>query len=402
MSNKKMDEKIENSTATNTASNTKSNTKSNTDNHTSNSEAEKFQSKKFDAKKFEPKKFEAENLKAINSQSEKSEFTESEPTKSNSSKSRLATLIGGVFLGVLLTFMVGTGVCVMMLTNSPSSSNYREERLEEDQQTLEQIQNKATSNSATAYDKWNYSVILRDSEVRKMLAMDLSDEQASKQADEILQQAVNEGDPSAITDMGYRKILQALGSQVPNGNGDRYAKDSAYIDYTTLQVVDSNALDEGLSMLIQVQKTHCATYAEIIPSYPYDYAERSDNKIVGEFLGYLERKLVINYPPIMDKLDMIRLRNKQYCYYEGAGKDDIGEFLTDRVDELYLPYDELPVRQTVYLSVMAELFGLPELLPAFEHHVSDEDKASYQQQRQALITAYRQAYGDSVPVGRVE
>lgn len=393
-----MDEKIENSTATNTASNTKSNT----DNHTSNSEAEKFQSKKFDAKKFEPKKFEAENLKAINSQSEKAEFTESEPTKPNSSKSKIATLIGGVFLGVLLTFMVGTGVCVMMLTNSSSSSNYREERLKEDKQTLEQIKNKATSDSATAYDKWNYSVILRDSAVRKMLAMDLSDEQANKQADEILQQAVNGGDPSAITDMGYRKILQALGSQVPNGNGDRYAQDSVYIDYATLQVVDSKALDEGLSMLIQVQKTRCATDAEIIPNYPYDYAERSDNKIVGEFLERLERKLVINYPPIMDKLDMIRLRNKQYCYYEGAGKDDIGEFLTDRVDELYLPYDELPVRQTVYLSVMAELFGLPELLPAFEHHVNDEDKASYQQQRQALITAYRQAYGDSVPVGRVE
>ena len=99
-------------------------------------------------------------------------------------------------------------------------------------------------------------------------------------------------------------------------------------------------------------------------------------------------------------MDIASLRQAIHCRYPDEAKRKLVELLVD--DEVYTNEWHTPSRQLVYLSVLAELLDKPDIVYLINRRVPAEAQNDFIKERSALLTAYKTAFGDQIPVDAVE
>ena len=310
-----------------------------------------------------------------------------------------AGLAGGIFLGILLTLVVGAGACYLMFNPISSGSNdsYEPEYSQTEISSLQQLYDKATKPTPDPEASWLMSLVIVDSSARKLLRKDMTDEQAQIDAEKYYQQSLQAQYPAAVVKQSYELINKGLDwTQVPDDPD--YPNDRPYDYFSRAQIKDAKSVEQGVSQIIKVLKTQCETlYNEdndlqyVLGAYP---------TIIPLYFNDLSQISVQPYPSLYDPMDIASLRQTIHCQYPDKAKRKLVQLLVD--EEVYTNEWHTPSRQRVYLSVLAELLDKPDIVYLINRRVPAEAQNDFIKERSALLTAYKTAFGDQIPVDAVE
>lgn len=272
------------------------------------------------------------------------------------------------------------------------------------------MQNNAVGARATAQDLWYYSLIIREPRARKLLNLQISQQQADIQADRLEKKAYAQGDLSAVVKIGYDNIVKGIGQPTfIKEEGEYYLQ-----FYKHATVKNSKALSEGLSQLTTALKDQCFVDYQPTMDYPFYYHHvyeetgkitmNNSNRPIGDRLYKFPHSALAKFPKIENQLDVITLRIQLHCEKRAYALNMLAGHLThqENIDEYIhysanLPNEQSELRQQVYLAVLSELVNMSELIPVFEYRVADEDKNTFNKQRTQLLADYRQAFAYTIP-----
>lgn len=295
----------------------------------------------------------------------------------------------------------------------------------------QQVKQKVAANTATNQELWDYNILLRQAEVRGFLKLDMSEEAAIQQADEILQQTYQQRLPSAVLQMAYQNIEAGIGEPVYQYKhvSDYYPDIPKY--FMDAKVVNANKLAEGLADIIELLKTQpkgeCYADYHPVTSYPYlnnnpnahpemyilklnmGIPDWTDNpKIIeylelkiGNIIDMFPRSAVADYPDIKRQLDLIALRNKVHCQSAYHNLTIIGGYLIgqsiDDIDtydyaSIHMPVEMDHYHEQLFLSAFAQLMEKPEFLSVFASRVPATQKEKFLKDRAALMSDYQATF----------
>lgn len=306
---------------------------------------------------------------------------------------------GGLMIGILLTLVVGLGTCYLMFNpiHFGSSGSYEPEYSQTEISSLQQLYDKANQSAPDPEASWLMSLAIMDSEAHKLLKKDMTDEQAQIDSEKYYQQALHAQYPAAVVKQSYDLINTGLDwTQVPDDPD--YPDEQPYDYFSQAQIKDAKSVEQGVSQINKVLKTHCETlYTEdndlqyVLGAYP---------TIIPLYFNDLSQISVQPYPSLYDPMDIASLRQTIHCQYPDEAKRKLVHLLVD--EEVYTNEWHTPSRQLVYLSVLAELVDKPDIVYLINRRVPENDQDDFSKQRSALLSAYTTAFGDQIPVDAIE
>lgn len=306
---------------------------------------------------------------------------------------------GGLIIGILLTLVVGLGTCYLMFNpiHFGSNDSYEPEYSQTEISSLQQLNDKANQAAPDPEASWLMSLVIVDSEARKLLKKDMTDEQAQIDAEKYYQQALNAQFPAAVVKQSYELINKGLDwTQAPADPDSPDERPYAYISQA--QIKDAKSVEQGVSQINKVLKIQCETlYNEdndlqyVLGAYP---------TLIPLYFNDLSQLSVQPYPSLYDAMDIASLRQAIHCQYPDEAKRKLVQLLVD--DEVYTNEWHTPARQLVYLSVLAELLDKPDIVYLINRRAPVEAQDDFSKQRSALLSAYTTAFGDQIPVDAIE
>lgn len=306
-------------------------------------------------------------------------------------------IIKGILIGALVMFMIGGGVCVLLLTSydSSPSSEYVAQIEREDRAFFRYLQKMAQQPSKHPEEAYLYSVIIQDDRVRDTLTLSLTDEEVGQLSKQYFAQALKHGSVTARVVQANRLIW----------NGESWNG----------HLSDTDKVIQGLDDLIMLQSQQC-NYLSIptVSDSSYPYYDRAGG---GEVLtnGYLLHRQPIYshnmfssdnlghkstsiHPNIAQKIDLLALRHFIHCEQPDESQRMLLQFLLDPADLGYLHIDQNePLRILAYLSALATLTDHQDIQYLLSQKVSPQDKDDFHQQYTDLLNAYKQTFGNQSP-----
>lgn len=303
-----------------------------------------------------------------------------------------AGLAGGIFLGILLTLVVGAGACYLMFNpirlgaNNSDESEYYQQEIEQ----VQQIYQKANQSTPDPKASWLLSLAILEPKARQMLELDMTDEQAQTAAQTYSAQALKAGLPSAVVANAYETINLGLGLE-PSEEGPQY--------YPTADIKEAQQVQAGIEQIVGVLKSNC----EVI----YRDQDRLDYVLydvptytIPLYFNSLSQEAIRSHPSLADLIDIANLRAGLYCQYDDYPAERVLEFLLDK--DVDTAQWHTPARQLVYLSVLAELLDKPDMVYLINRRVPADDQDDFSKERSALLTTYKTTFGEQIPVDAVD
>ena len=304
-----------------------------------------------------------------------------------------AGLAGGIFLGILLTLVVGAGACYLMFNPISSGSNdsYEPEYSQTEISSLQQLYDKATKPTPDPEASWLLSLAILEPEARRMLELDMTDEQAKAAAATYYNQALKAGFPTALVAEAYQSVNSGLGLEIDPDNEDLE-------QYQITEIKSAQQVETGLKQIVAVLKKNCEVYA--IDNSHLEYVLDAYTHTIPLDFDSLSQEAIRPYPILADLMDIAKLREAIYCQCDDAPERQLLELLLDK--QVYTSDWHTPLRQLIYSSVLAELLDKPDIVYLINRRVPAEAQNDFIKERSALLTAYKTAFGDQIPVDAVE
>lgn len=310
-----------------------------------------------------------------------------------------SSLLGGIVLGVLLAFLGGGAICVGILAyddygSGISIADHEAHEKNKAAAIFLKIKQKAELQLADPEDIWLYSHIIKDKEVRASLGLKLSQQQADNQSKQLYEQALKANSPSAKLAFAFTDIQTSVSPQE-----ELYRFDDK-------KIANADKVAIGLDGIIGVLKTHCYTRYSLSSTFPYydtrynpdDAYDTLFSEEIPSGLVDLSKDSVMPYPFLYNRLDAIALRKRLECEDPYYSKRDLAHYLAGDDDDVYTTSWHTPLRQQVFLSVLAEKMHLQGVVVAMPYTVQPDDKQDFEAQRQSLLTDYNQYFADTKPV----
>ena len=306
-------------------------------------------------------------------------------------------IIKGMLIGALVMFMIGSGVCVLLLSSydSSPSSEYLSQIEREDKAFFRHFQQKAEHPSKHSDETYLYSVMIQDEKVREALELSLTDEEVRQRSEAYSTQALQYGSVTARIKRAERLIW----------DGDAWEG----------HLKDASEVAQGLDELLKLQAQQC-NYLDIPDmsdsSYPYyDRAGGGDIETNGYLLhrqqiyshtafapDNFDLKFISTHPSIAQKIDLLALRHFVHCEEPDESQRLLLQFLIEPDDVGYLHIDQNePLRLLAYLSALATLTNHQDIESLLSQKVSPQDKDEFNQQYTDLLNAYKQTFGNQQP-----
>ena len=299
--------------------------------------------------------------------------------------------VGGIFIGILLTVVAGFGSCLLMLNPiGSSSSSYESQLVKEQTNQLQQIYKEATKPNPDPKASWLLSLTILHPEAREMLKLDMSEAQAQIASDNYYQQALKSGLPAALIKNAYSLINTGI---ILN-NTDNMTTDS---DDVELQLKEPESVERGVQQIVDVLKSHCTTY------YSLDNEETTDDleSILNSYKTTVpldfhdfSPSVIKHYPKLHNLMDIAELRQQIYCEDRWDVERQLIEFLMNNDDRT-------PARQLVYLSVLAELLDMPDIVYLINRRAPETAQDDFIKERNSLLTAYQTTFANQIPLDAV-
>lgn len=309
----------------------------------------------------------------------------------NENNSEGTGVAGGIFIGILLTVVVGFGSCLFILNPIDSGSNDYETRLIKEQTNqLQQLYKDANQSKPDPKASWLLSLAILHPEAREMLKLEMSEAQAQIASDNYYQQALNSDLPAALVKNAYSLI----NTGITTNNADNMTTDS---DEVAVQLKEPESVERGVQQIVDVLKSHCTTYYSLDNednSDDLEYVLNSYKTTIPLDFNDFPPSVIKHYPKLQNLMDITELRQQIYCEDRWDVERQLIEFLMD--DDTFTP-----TRRLVYLSVLAELLDKPDIVYLINRRAPAEDQDKLMKERNSLLTAYKTTFGNQIPMDAV-
>lgn len=312
-----------------------------------------------------------------------------EDTQSNEAKlAKSEGLWSGIFLGVLLTLMVGGGICWGILSNIGGSQGNAvdiEEMPNDDGQSLDllkQIQDKAKNDATAGKEKWMYSHVLQTEWMRNKLALKLTAHEIEQQSTEYFEQAVALKQPNALHEQAKVLVLNSL-----------EPIDQNFVSFQESKIRLSAQTEQGFDLLAQSYNQQCNFINTENAGWDTWLAFIQDDPSVGYSdldNGYQE---MLSNPNLQSnqaaffKLLAIHAYETAHCSSEGDTKKAILERI--------IHVENYPYLHLVYDYVVAKQLELQDLQYLLERKIPENQQQQFEQDVKLLEEQYQHYFANA-------